>query len=97
MGTLCMPCWSPSKTLCTAFVQSLPFWQHICKGFQSVSLRSMKEVTQLIGSLLGGQVRLFTTRCCQQELKALGADFSGTTMVCFMCSMSLDAAFDDIC
>ena len=38
----------------------------------------MKEVTQLIGGLLGGQVRLFTTRCCQQELKALGADFSGT-------------------
>eukprot|EP00891_Asterochloris_glomerata_P003825 jgi/Astpho2/3825/Aster-x0178 len=42
-------------------------------------ITNLKEVTQLIGSLLGGQVRLFTTRCCQQELKALGADFSGTT------------------
>ena len=54
---------------------------------------SMKEVTQLIGSLLGGQVRLFTTRCCQQELKALGADFSGTTNSFF--HVSLDTAFDN--
>ena len=52
-------------------------------AYQVLSSRSMKEVTQLIGSLLGGQVRLFTTRCCQQELKALGADFSGTTQNMF--------------
>ena len=49
------------------------------RAFKVLPSRSLKEVTQLIGSLLGGQVRLFTTRCCQQELKALGADFSGTT------------------
>ena len=38
---------------------------------------SLKEATDLIAGLLGGQVRLFTTQCAMHELKTLGKDYAG--------------------
>ena len=38
---------------------------------------SLKEATDLVAGLLGGQVRLFTTQCVMHEIKALGHDYAG--------------------
>ena len=38
---------------------------------------SLKEATDLVAGLLGGQVRLFTTQCVMHEIKALGQEYAG--------------------
>ena len=41
---------------------------------------SLKEATDLVAGLLGGQVRLFTTQCVMHEIKALGKDYEGRSL-----------------
>ncbi|KAL0030147.1 hypothetical protein WJX79_010990 [Trebouxia sp. C0005] len=43
---------------------------------------NLKEATDLIAGLLGGQVRLFTTQCAMHELKTLGKDYADTYKAC---------------
>lgn len=43
---------------------------------------SLKEVTDLTAGLLGGQVRLFTTQCVMNEIKALGKEYKGVLGQC---------------
>lgn len=51
---------------------------------------SLKEATDLVAGLLGGTVRLFTTQCVMQEIKALGSDYAGDTHLLFtMCQCVL--------
>lgn len=43
---------------------------------------NLKEATDLVAGLLGGQVRLFTTQCVMHEIKALGKDYEETYKAC---------------
>ncbi len=83
-AALCTHCCKPSELNVLLPQLSLTVWPHDVVSAIPLVLKcnifcccSLKEATDLIAGLLGGQVRLFTTRCAMHELKTLGKDYAG--------------------